>query len=342
MTKLVTKRPLTLARVAIMVGALHAAPSHATFAKVWVAYNGTDSAGCGQPATPCATFQQAQANLAAGGEISVLTPGEYGGTGSPKLNIVKSLSITNDATGEAGILVGGGDGISITAGPGDVIGLRGLVIDGQAGGNSGIGIINASAVHIQNCVIRNFQDAAPGGNHGNSAFGIALVPAGKTQLFVTDTLIYNNGQNSLTSGILIEPQNANSSADVVLDRVHLENNVDGILIYGPVASGGSGSHVVVRDSVIAGNAGNGIRAFTQPGKSPAFAFVERSSFLKNGANGILADGPGATVLVRQSTITRNGAGVATVNGGQLISFGDNANANNIGPEGVATGFRSAF
>ena len=53
-----------------MLGALHAAPSYATFAKVWVAYNGTDSAGCGQPATPCATFQQAQANLAAGGEIS--------------------------------------------------------------------------------------------------------------------------------------------------------------------------------------------------------------------------------------------------------------------------------
>jgi len=127
----------------------------------------------------------------------------------------------------------------------------------------------------------------------------------------------------------------------VLDRVHLENNVDGILIVGYVTTG-AGSHVVVRDSVMAGNVGSGIHAVTLAGKSPAFVFVERSSMVRNGASGILADGPGATVLLRQSAITRNGAGVTTANGGQLISFGDNANANNLGPEGVATGFRSAF
>ena len=46
-------------------------------------------------------------------------------------------------------------------------------------------------------------------------------------------------------GILVEPQ-AGTRADVVLDRVHLENNVDGLLIDG-IATSGPGSHVVVRD-----------------------------------------------------------------------------------------------
>src|SRR5262249_47748763 len=145
---------------------------------------------------------------------------------------------------------------------------------------------------------------------------------------------------SLTGGMLIEPQGFNR-ADVVLDRVHLENNVDGLIIDG-AATGGPGSHVVVRDSVMSGNAANGIHAYTLAGGSPAFALVEHSSMVNNGQSGILADGPRATVLLKESTITRNGTGVSTINGGQLISYGNNSNNNNIGAEGAATGFLSAF
>jgi type V secretory pathway adhesin AidA len=89
---------------------------------------------------------------------------------------------------------------------------------------------------------------------------------------------------------------------------------------------------------MSGNAGNGIHAITAAGHAAAFAIVERSSMVNNGANGILADGPGATLLLSDSTVSRNGAGITTVNGGQLFSYGTNRINNNIGPDGAPTGF----
>ena len=336
MTRSLTKSALSLTALGAMLAVLHAAPVMAVpFIKTYVSNTGDDNNDCSTIATPCAHFQIALDRLIGGGEITVLNTGDYG----PNiLNIDKSVHITNDGAGEASIRPNGtAPGVSINAGAGDVVSLRGLVIDGsgivQGFGNArvGIEIQGASAVHIQNCVIRNFEDS--------NAFGIVLIPNARTRLFISDTIIYNNGTQSLTGGILIEPQNANSNVDVVLDRVHLENNVDGLLIDGLVTSG-PGSHVVVRDSVISGNAANGIHALTRPGMSPAFAFVEHSSMVNNGQSGILADGAGATVLLNDNTITRNGAGISAINGGQLISYGNNKNNNNLGPEGAPTGFYS--
>ena len=89
------------------------------------------------------------------------------------------------------------------------------------------------------------------------------------------------------------------------------HEMDGLFIDGHFTTG-AGTHVIVRDSVISGNVANGIRAFTQPGKAPAFAIVERSSIVDNNQNGILADGPGATLLLSDSTVSRNGTGIATI------------------------------
>src|SRR5262249_22787894 len=153
-----------------------------------------------------------------------------------------SVTISNDGAGEAAVRApnpGGGTTITINAGVGDVVSLRGLVIDGQGAGSTGIQIVSASAVHMQNSVIRNFE-AAP------NSFGIAFVPSTNSQLFVSDTIIFNNGSSTLTGGILIEPTTIHR-ADVVLDRVHLENNVDGLLIDG-IVTPGPGSHVVVREN----------------------------------------------------------------------------------------------
>src|SRR5215470_13273487 len=114
---------------------------------------------------------------------------------------------------------------------------------------------------------------------------------------------------------------------------NLENNVEGLFIDSTFTGTGNGAHVIVRDSVLSGNAGNGIRALTQAGKPPAFAVVERSSMVNSGQAGILADGPGATLLLNDSTIARNNVGINTVNGGQLISYRNNRINNNIGPDG---------
>jgi len=276
-------------------------PAQALNNQSFVSGTGSNTNDCATVATACAGFVQAMAVTNPGGEITVVNTGDYG-----PVAIGQSVNITNDGAGEASILVGlGGVGIFISAGVGDVASLRGLVLDGQIIGNIGIDVTHASAVHIQNCVIRNWEG-------GGGGYGIAFIPSSRSQLFISDTIVFNNGSIALTGGILIEPQ-AGASADVVLDRVHLGNNVDGLLIDG--AASGPGSHVIVRDSMMSGNAANGIHALTIPGMSPAFALVERSTMVNNGQNGILADGPGATVLLKESTIARNGTGVSTVNSG---------------------------
>src|SRR5262249_53759036 len=268
---------------------------------------------------PCATFQRAHDQTSDGGEIGVLIPGDYG-----PLTISKSIHITNDGSGDATVLAtANGTGIRINAFAGDIVGLRGLVIDGGGTGQGGITMDSAAtAGHGQNWVIKNFNTT--------NAYGILFEPSTNAQLFVSDTLIVNNGSNAGTGGIFILPFGT-GDAIVVLDRVHLENNVDGLRIDGGGASpGGAGAHVIVRDSVLSGNAGNGIHASTTPGRTPAFAAVERSSMVNNLQNGILADGPGATLLLKDSTVTRNNVGISTVNSGQLISYRNNRINNNIG------------
>src|SRR5262249_10555419 len=77
---------------------LYAAPALAAN-KVWVSNTGADGASCGDVTAPCATFQRAHTNVDAGGDIGVLTPGDYG-----PANITKAVNITNDDVGEAAIL----------------------------------------------------------------------------------------------------------------------------------------------------------------------------------------------------------------------------------------------
>src|SRR5262249_41673759 len=247
---------------------------------------------------------------------------------SSGLAINKSVNVTNDGTGEATIVVPntGSVGIFATASAGDIVSLRGLVIDGQIPGGGGIEYTLGAAVHVQNCVIRNFQANSQGE-------GIYFSPRGTSQLFVSDTIIFNNGSTASTGGIVIRAQGG--SANVVLDRVHLENNVDGLLLDSATfgSSGAPGIHATVRDSVMSGNAATGIHAVPAAGKPAAFAFVTRSTMVNNAQNGILANGPGATLLLNESTVARNGTGISTINGGQLISYRNNQINNNIGPDG---------
>ena len=123
---------------------------------------------------------------------------------------------------------------------------------------------------------------------------------------------------------------------MVLDRVHLENNVVGLRVDGRIAPG-PGSRVILRNSVVAGNAGDGIHVVTLAGEAPSFLAVNRTTLLHNAGTGIHADGPRAVVLINDDTISQNGTGIGATNGGQLFSYGNNRNNNNIGAEGAPTG-----
>jgi len=254
----------------------------------------------------------------------VLTPGDYA---SVKIN--KAVNITNDGTGEVAVLAPSGPStlttaVSIFAGAGDIVSLRGLVIDGQGTGSDGITVAQASAVHIQNCVIRNFEHATAG-----VGIFIAGQPGTRLQMFVSDTIILNNGSQAGTGAIYVNPF---ASVTMVLDRVRLENNVEGLVVDGNASFQGAGSHVTVRDSVVSGNAGHGIWS-TRPvgGGVPTIVVVERTAAVHNAGGGVLADG-GGIVLLSNSTVEYNGTGASVVNGGRLFTYGNNLIDNNVGED----------
>jgi len=314
----------------MLLPALLAAPAQATPVKVWIAGTGSDSNGCTVTA-PCATLQHAFGAVAAGGEISVASPGEFG-----PVIITRTVNISNDGGGEA-LIQSNQTAIALQTTPGDVLTLRGLVLDGMAIGSVGVRLGGPlGALHMQNCVIKNFEGTNPSGN-----WGISYAPSFASQLFISNTLIYNNGSTANSGGILIGNQSA-AGVNVVLDRVHLENNVIGLKVDNQLASGTTGTTVVVRDSTLSSNAGDGINISVPAARPGALVLVERSSVLGNGGTGILSSGVHAIALVSDSTVARNGSGVSAVGGGQLITYGDNRNNNNVGAEGTATASFTLF
>jgi len=332
-----TRTPIATATA--LACALAASPASASgVSRSWVSPTGNDTNnGTCSIAAPCKTFQHAHDMTLAGGELSVLRAGSYG-----SLTIAKSISMTNDGAGEAEI-TGGIDGIDIQANAGDVIGLRGLTIDGSQFPGKGTGVTfgagASAALHVQNCVIRNF------------ARGIVMVAGASMRMLVSDTLIYNNGSvgaGSATSGGIfaaaIGLQGAGANAEVVLNRVRLENNQNGLIVVGnqPPVEGpqlhDGPSHVILRNSIVSGSAANGIWAVTAAGAAPVAIFVRNTAAVGNGAAGILADGPGATIAIGRVTVARNATGLTASNGGQIFSYSDNEIGNNIGADGAPTGF----
>jgi hypothetical protein len=182
---------------------LHAAPGHAQQMRTWVSGTGDDANPCSRTAM-CKTFTGAMSKTAPGGEISVYDPGGFG-----SVTINKSISIV-DVGAKASMLVAGTTGVTIKAGPTDVVLLDGLVLEGGGTGTTGISIVSAASVHIRDCVIRGFQ-AEPG-------LAIDVAPTAATQVFVSNCAI---GKNS--AGIRVKPADS-GSARVFLERVDLENN----------------------------------------------------------------------------------------------------------------------
>ena len=135
--------------------------------RTWVSGTGND-VDPGSRTAPCKTFAGAISKTADGGEIDVLDPGGFGA-----VTILKSITI--DATGTfASILASGTFGIVINAAGIDVT-IRGLQINGAGGGITGIRIVAANRVHIQDCAIFGFT--------GGAAIGINDVRTAGGKLF---------------------------------------------------------------------------------------------------------------------------------------------------------------
>jgi hypothetical protein len=252
--------------------------------RTYVSGTGNDSYPC-LASWPCQTFQAALALTVAGGEIYVLDSANYGA-----VTINKAVSITSEGA-MAGVLATSGAGITIAAGAGDVINLRGLDIDGGNSGDTGIQFSSGQSLNIQKSVVRNFTNS-----------GISFASNGPGTLFITDTTVTNNANNG------ISVTSSGSAVSAAINRVTASRNGTGILAYGGKAS------VTIIDTV-AGNNSYGI------GASSAAVMV-RNCTVSNNATGIAAD-QAAIVRVGQSTITANGTGWQATNGGQVVSYSNN-------------------
>src|SRR5262249_45019704 len=154
-----TKSVLFLAALAIMA-VQGAAPARATNILSYVSSAGSFTNDCQFPIQmaarqgPGLTLRQALALPASGGGILIATPGASDGF----LVIDRSINITHDGGSHAQLSsFVGTNVITINAGAGDFVTLRGLTVDGRVGGAglNGIVVQQASAVHVQNCLIRS-------------------------------------------------------------------------------------------------------------------------------------------------------------------------------------------
>src|SRR5215475_8931779 len=119
---------ITLPWAATLVATLASTDAYALANRTFVSGSGSDANPCSLSA-PCRSFAGALAQTNAGGEIAVLDTAGYGA-----VTITQSVSIVNEEGVEAGVTVTSGDGITISAGSGDVVNLRGLTLVGATGG----------------------------------------------------------------------------------------------------------------------------------------------------------------------------------------------------------------
>jgi Right handed beta helix region len=284
---------------------LSAAPAQAGPNPTWVSGTGTDSGACTR-AAPCKTFAFAITQTAAGGEIDVLDPADYG-----TVTIAKAISIVNDGVGVAAIGAANGHGVTINAGATDSVHLRGLTIDGLGTGKSGIHFEAGGNLAIENCVIRGFINA-----------GINISPSTASSFSVSNTIASNNR----LEGILVNPKSVLSG---VLSKVTANNNFNGINVFGS-------SNVTIVDSEASHN---GYIVFSVPSagvlaQGTNTVVMVRNSVASYNVVGLYAGSSGSILRVAHSVVTGNYTGVNGFGGGIIQSYGDNDidgnNNNNTG------------
>ena len=134
--------------------ALASSGAWAQATRTWVSGVGDDANPCSRTA-PCKTFAGAIPKTAAKGEINVLDPGGFGA-----ITITKSITIDGSGRAIAGVLVSGTNGITVSANPSDTVVLRSLDINGVDQGLSGVNILQAGKVVVENVKIQGFAQAA--------------------------------------------------------------------------------------------------------------------------------------------------------------------------------------
>jgi hypothetical protein len=197
--------------------------------RTWVSGVG-DDANPGSRTAPCKTFAGAISKTAVAGVINVVDPGGFGA-----VTITKSITIDSGAA-LGSVLVFGTNGIIINGAATDVVVLRNLDFQGLGTSISGIYILAAGTVIIENCEINGFTRGITVSTNAN--------------VIIKNTVIRNNtatADSAGSAGILV---NADGAKVTVLGSTITANSV-GI-------SAAAASNVYVGDSSIIANIGAGL------------------------------------------------------------------------------------
>ena len=291
--------------VALLVSMAPAAPAAAQASRTWVSGVGDDVNPCSRTA-PCKTFAGALSKTAAGGEVNCIDPGGFG-------SVTITKSITLRCEGVLASALAAGSGITINAGADDTVVLSGLDIRGARGATTGVRVISAGTVTIHDSQISRWNTP--------DSFGVAVVPTSDTRVFITDTLIFDNGSGATGGGILAQPSGA-GSVRLDLDNVNIHGNAAVSVRADSAGSTGRGVQVSIRNSLLAGSA-NGIVVSSQASSPEVVATVRASSISGNTGTAVTAAGPGASVALADSEVGGNAAGLQSRGGGRVQSFGGN-------------------
>ena len=281
--------------------------------RTWVSGVG-DDANPGSRTAPCKTFAGAISKTDPGGEIDVTDPGGFGA-----LTITKAITIDGGGT-FASVLAAGTPAITVAAGPNDVVTLRHLSFNGDAGaGLDGIHFLSGAALHIESCEVFNFGRR-----------GIFFEPAGTSRLFIKDCILRNNANAANGGAVFVAPR-PGGAAVVSMDATRMDGNLFAIVATDP-------STVAVRNSVAAGNGNAGFAASSVAGGAVVInlesCLVTDSNATVNSA-GIAATGAQAVVRISNVMVINNRLGLSVSGGGSIVSFGNNRIAGN-GTDGAPT------
>lgn len=250
------------------------------------ARSGSNANSCSNIATPCQTLQGAVNQVAAGGAVLVLDTGGYG-----PLSLNKAVTIEAPLGIEAFIHPPSGNAITVQAGAGDVVILRGLTL--SVGPAYGIDFISGAALHVERCVIQGFDTGI-----------IALRGSGTltSDLYVEDTVVRSCANDGIAVLAL------NGLVRTTIEGCTLEGN--GLIGLSTATDFCSSceSRTLVRDTVASGNSlGFSVGSYG-PGRV-ASLIVDGCSAANNTVAGIQADslpGGSSTLRFTNSVVTGNG------------------------------------
>lgn len=292
--------------LAALASAVVGAPTVSAAPRTFVASNGQDINPCSL-AFPCRSFAAALALTDVGGELIVLDSAGYG-----PVTITKSVSIAAPDGVYAGVTAPSGNGITVTAGAGDVVSLRGLRLNGT-GATHGIQVTAVGQLHVARTEIAGFTGR-----------GIDFAAPGS--LYVSDSAARDNGETGVhvqtVSGVAIASIDRSRFSANGFNGVVIATNAQGAITNSVAENNGSvgflvdaGGWASISDCKIS-RVGNDGYAILARGAG-SVATVSRCD-VSGTFYGVAAEGVGARLTATDTTVHHSSFGFLAHCGGRVI------------------------